>query len=83
MKRRTDTIILALGLFTLSGAVLCYNLVTMNGNANYDAVQASALPSGDCLSIAAENALTAAKASPDDSEIIEEVILLPPVVRPD
>lgn len=30
MKRRLDTIMLAVGLFALSGAVLCYNLATLN-----------------------------------------------------
>ena len=52
MKRRLDTILLAVGLFTLSGAVLCYNLATLGGDEIEAAIEASVgvSPGGNYLS---------------------------------
>ena len=83
MKRRLDTILLAAGLFTLSGAILCYNLATLGGEeieaAVQAAVQASAKPAGSYLSEAAMAALES-----DETEVAETAVgLLPPIVVPD
>lgn len=79
MKRRLDTILLAAGLFTLSGAILCYNLATLGGEEIEAAVRASAKPSGSYLSEAAMAALES-----DETEAAETVVgLLPPIVVPD
>lgn len=52
MKRRLDTIMLAIGLFTLSGAVLCYNLATLESG-----VPASAVKYGGAISSRAAAAI--------------------------
>ena len=79
MKRKLDTILLAAGLFTLSGAILCYNLATLGGEEIEAAVQASAKPAGSYLSEAAMAALES-----DETEVAETAVgLLPPIVVPD
>ena len=91
MKRRLDTILLAAGLFTLSGAILCYNLATLSGEeiksvwkaVDEDGyIQVSADASGNYLSEAAKVAIKAEEA-PVEAESVETVGLLPPVVVPD
>lgn len=80
MKKRLDTILLAAGLFTLSGAVLCYNLVTLGGDEIEAAIEASAgvSPGGNYLSEAAMAVLDG-ETEPQDTA----AALLPPIVVPD
>lgn len=80
MKRRLDTILLAAGLFTLSGAVLCYNLATLGGDEIEAAIEASVgvSPGGNYLSEAAMAALDGETELQDTA-----AALLPPIVVPD
>lgn len=79
MKRRLDTILLAVGLFTLSGAVLCYNLATLGGDEIEAAIEASVgvSPGGNYLSEAAMAALDGEPVAEDT-----KAALLPPIVVP-
>lgn len=79
IKRGLDTILLAAGLFTLTGAILCYNLVSLGGEDIQEAIAVSAGVSGYYLSDAAVSAIEE-EAVIADAPVTE---LLPPIIQPD
>lgn len=78
IKNRLDTLLLGIGLFTLTGAVLCYNIVSLGDDGISDAVAVFAKVDGNYLSTAADVFLS------KDEDVIEkeETELLLPIIQP-
>lgn len=83
MKRGLDTLLLAAGLFSLSCAVLCYNLVTLHS----DELEATLTAAAETpLSQAAAAVIGSAEADALEADAkpieLHEYELLPPIVAP-
>ncbi|MBQ8551191.1 MAG: hypothetical protein IJ428_00090 [Clostridia bacterium] len=87
-KRRLDTFMLAVALFTVSGACLAYNLhtaesgeiaVSLSELVYYDAVKASAISDAAAANLFADDSIPAAVEPSAPPHTYE---LLPPIVTP-